>query len=493
MKVLNLSNKNAYKATFSNSDILKNKNINKIFDEIKTDTITLTNSNKITGKEAISIVSKGMLENIKEIGTSIIKHPVKTILSGAIVSGLLLTTPLIGIPTAVAGSILTLCYLGFACNKSIKDIMNFVKNNKNKNYNEARKNLKEIGKDTINIGLSLPFVPKATKSVTKFIKYGKISPNLDLMKGLVQTKGIKNKFQCIKNSNIELSRRIEYQNIVDKHIKTLNLSKKVATKLKKEILAFNVPDDKIPEVALNKYAEITGVKEKPNLELVQFENQGTNGSANRGNCRIRINNNKAKTIVPKGNSNAPDNSKYKFLKREKLNDFYIEYYEDLETGAQISQPITKKVFDDYVKHIRRRNNCSPQANIISTTMHERRHIHQYARIYENNPSKLAKLNPEISSKYQRMISDMPPLKRGSIEELKLNAWIKGSKGIEGLAGTYLQDPLEIDARNFQAIVDANPIFNMIDNTYKKLNGLSFESIKESLIKANIQTLFKNKE
>lgn len=493
MKVLNLKNNNAYKASFSNSYISKNRNINKVFDEIKIDTVTLTNSKKITSKEAVSIVAKGMLENIKEIGTSIIKHPVKTILSGILVSGLLMTTPLIGIPTAVAGSALTLCYLGLACNKSIKDIMNFVKNNKSENYNEARKNLKEIGKDTINIGLSLPFVPKATKTITKFTKYGKIRPNFDLTKELIQTKGIKNKFQCVKNSNIELSRRIEYQNIVDKKIKTLNLPRKEANKLKKEILAFNVPDEKIPEVALNKYAEITGVKEKPNLEMVRFENEGTNGSANRVNCRIRINNKKGKTIVPKGSTNAPDSSKYKFLKREKVNDFYIEYYEDLETGAQISQPITQKVFDNYVKHIKRRTNCSVQANIISTTMHERRHIHQYARMFENNPSELAKLSPEIRSKYLRMISDMHTLKRGTIEELQLNDWIRGNKGIKGLAGTYLQDPLEIDARNFQGIVDANPVFNMIDETYKKLNGLSFENIKESLIKTNIQTLFKNKE
>ena len=144
-----------------NQDYIANQ-MQQVKFEYKPDNFELSNNVKqepISFKEGISLYSNGLKEKAKSIFSAIIKHPAKTAAIVLGTSAILGALPLIGVSTVAAGSTLALLYAGIAVGKTTCHTVKFIKNNKNENYDEARKNLKQMGSDTVDLALTLPFVP----------------------------------------------------------------------------------------------------------------------------------------------------------------------------------------------------------------------------------------------------------------------------------------------------------------------------------------------
>ena len=175
---------------------------------------------KIGFKEGVGLFAKGFTTKIKNLATSIIKHPIKT--AGIILAStaLLSALPLIGISTVAAGSALALLYAGIAVGKTTAHTIQFIKNNKNENYTEARKNLEQMGGDTVDLALTLPFVPKAVKNIKDFAKFGKIGINHELINEIKNSQGIKAKFNALKAGNFKITEDVNFKKAISKIAKT---------------------------------------------------------------------------------------------------------------------------------------------------------------------------------------------------------------------------------------------------------------------------------
>ena len=115
-------------------------------------------------------MGREILNQAKGIIDSIVKHPIKTL---AVIGGTslaLMLLPVIGIPTAVGGGILAIGFAGLSVGKGISHAIQFAKNNEEGTYHLARKNLEQIGEDTVDLALSVPFVPKSIIHVKNFAK-----------------------------------------------------------------------------------------------------------------------------------------------------------------------------------------------------------------------------------------------------------------------------------------------------------------------------------
>ena len=177
------------------SNIKKNEYIPSLYKE-QLDSFNLTNVQEqqpVTFKEGVKLAGKGFLNQAKEMLSSIIKHPIRTIGAVAATSLALSALPLIGITTAAGASALALVFAGVSIFKTAKDVTQIIKDNKNGNYNSMRNNLEKLGGDSLNLAMSLPFVPKAIKQVNRTIKYGKttIGLNKELINGLKNIKSVK--------------------------------------------------------------------------------------------------------------------------------------------------------------------------------------------------------------------------------------------------------------------------------------------------------------
>lgn len=175
---------------------IKKNEYNPLLHEEKLDYFELTNTQEqkpVTFKEGAKLVGKGFLKQAKGIVSSIFKHPIRTITAVAATSLALSALPLIGITAATGASALALGFAGISLFKTAKDVAHVVKDNKNGNYNSMRNNLEKLGGDSLNLALSLPFVPKAIKQVNRTIKYGTttIGLNKELIGGLKNIKSVK--------------------------------------------------------------------------------------------------------------------------------------------------------------------------------------------------------------------------------------------------------------------------------------------------------------
>jgi len=130
------------------------------------------NGEKVGFFEGLKLIGKGFVNKAKNMITSVFKHPIKTIAAVGLTTLALSALPLIGITAATGAAVLALGFAAFAVTKTIVDVVETVKDNKEGRYNEVREDLEKIGGDGVDLALSLPFVPKAAKQVTRFAKYG---------------------------------------------------------------------------------------------------------------------------------------------------------------------------------------------------------------------------------------------------------------------------------------------------------------------------------
>ena len=182
-------------STRTNNNI-KNNEYNPSLHKEQLDSFELTNTREqkpVTFKEGARLVGKGFLKQAKGIVSSIFKHPIRTIAAVAATTLALSALPLVGITAATGASVLALGFAGISIFKTAKDAIHVVKDNKNGNYDSMRNNLEKLGGDSLNLALSLPFVPKAIKQVKRTIKYGTttIGLNKELIGDLKNIKSIK--------------------------------------------------------------------------------------------------------------------------------------------------------------------------------------------------------------------------------------------------------------------------------------------------------------
>ncbi len=166
---------------------------------------------KVSFKEGAKLIGKGVVDKVKNMAASIVKHPVKSILAIGATSLLIAGAPIIGVASATAASILALGFAGYSIGKTAVDVVETVKDNKAGKYNEVREDLQQIGGDGVDLALSLPFAPRAFKQVSRFARYGKgtVGLNTKLLSNLKNCRG----FSDIKLEIAKADTLISYEMI----------------------------------------------------------------------------------------------------------------------------------------------------------------------------------------------------------------------------------------------------------------------------------------
>ena len=176
------------------------------------------NNSKITIKEGFELAGQGFLNRAKGIFSSIVKHPLQT---AAIIGGTALglsLLPLVGISMATGAAAMALGFAGIAVFNSAKDILKGLKDYKNGNNNELRKDLKNIGGDCLDLALSVPFIPKGIQQIKRQVKFSpKIRFNKELWGNVKNANGVFNKLKELSKGNVRITFN---QNVKEMGLKT---------------------------------------------------------------------------------------------------------------------------------------------------------------------------------------------------------------------------------------------------------------------------------
>lgn len=427
---------------------------------------------KITFGEGVTLLLSGVVTQGKELLTSIIEHPLKT---GALIGGTtlgLMALPFIGIPTAVGGGILAVGFAAVSLGKTALHTAEFVKYNQKGSYDFARMSLEQLGKDTFDTALSLPFAPKAITNIKSFAKFGKINRNSELISQLKNTKKLSEKLSIIKAADKELSRNLNFQYAADKELSQFQtLTKSEKDILRKELLEFNVPADKIPDVVLDKWAKIRGIYTKPDIKYDSLP-QNTKAVANAAECSITINDYKQNLTA--------DFSKFKLLSQKLQNDEYIITYKNIKNGSTIVETIPKETLDKYTALCSLHYGISPQASRILTVIHEREHIHQFALMSKLQGLDWLKNNITNRGRYllTQIIDEINNSNR-PIDSKRVLSYFSRSQS--ETPASYIKETLEIDAREMEYKAIENPIFQLLNNIFKRTNKTKNISIEKNIL------------
>lgn len=430
------------------------------------------NNKKISFAEGSELLLKGFVKQGTEMITSIVNHPLKTV---AVIGGTtlgLMALPLIGVPTAVGGAALAVGFAGMAAAKTIYHATLFAKNNHKGSYNVARKELQQIGENTFDLALSAPFAPKAFTKVKNFTKYGKFNINTELINDVKSTKNIFDKFKVFMNADNELLRKINFSEAVDKELlKINNITDAEKAQIKKELLEFNVETEKIPTVVLQKWAEITGVKTLPDFRYTSLASN-TSGCANAGSCTIKLNDFKT--------NYASTFSDYQQTKIVSSGNNYMITYLQKSTGKTITEKIKKSIYDSYNNLGEQYQKQTPQGRIILTTVHEREHINQFAKISSLKGFEWLKFSITQRGKalYNKMIEDMPKIKFGSPEAMEIESFLMDTSNNPA---AYIKRPIEIGARKIETKALNHPTFKKLNNIFERVNKTTKVPIENEII------------
>lgn len=160
---------------------------------------------KISIDEGAGLILKGFGSKIKEIAKTIVKHPIKT---AGIVAGTTLALaalPLIGISSLVGASVLTIGFGALAIGKAVSHTYKAITNNKTGEYDKARQNLRDLGGDTLDLALALPFIPKSLQQIKNQFKYSAgIQYNKALFDTLKNTKGLLPKLKELSKADLKI-------------------------------------------------------------------------------------------------------------------------------------------------------------------------------------------------------------------------------------------------------------------------------------------------
>ena len=438
------------------------------------DKVTIENSNnnnKISFKEGIKLIGKGIVKQVKNTLEAIVKNPIKTVAVVGATTAALFALPLIGIPTAVGGAALAIGFAGLALGKGAVHTAQFVKYNKAGSYDKAREKLEQIGGDSLDLALSAPFVPKAIKQVKNFTKYGKIAVNTQALKNIASAKGLKGKVRVLKDANKEASRFMNYNQVTETELSKLEgITETEKAQIKKYIREYNVPKDKIPEVVLEQWSQQHGVHAKPTIQYRSMD-KNIAGCANRYECNITLNDYGDDVVKINGNC---DTERYRQVgKARKIceNKFQVDY-QDMQTGELFSETIDKNILDDMTNLSKQTNACSEEAQRILTTTHERTHIDQYARFYQNG-ERMRGLTPDAKRLYKEMASELSPM---SSEEAQLYRDMFRYRPKRQTAVAYTINPMEVQARASEIELLQQPKFQILDKVFKQVKNMKEAAI-----------------
>ena len=118
---------------------------------------------KITSKEGLKLFLKGAKTRIFNMGKEIKEHPVRTVLVSAGTVAALSALPLIGITVATGAAVIAGVFGTITGVHVLNDLSKILKFNKQGEYNKVRNQIKNLGGDTFDLAMVLPFMPKGLK------------------------------------------------------------------------------------------------------------------------------------------------------------------------------------------------------------------------------------------------------------------------------------------------------------------------------------------
>ena len=162
---------------------------------------------KISFKEGVSLVAKGAFDKVINAFKAIVKNPVKTLATCAMSAGLISLAPLVGITSVSAASLLAVGFAGFAIFGVVKNSLKAINDCKDGKYDDARKDLQNLGGSSVDLAMSLPFLPKALKQVKRTAKYGLSSfgVNKQLLFDLKSAKSLDDVVVQFSKANIRIN------------------------------------------------------------------------------------------------------------------------------------------------------------------------------------------------------------------------------------------------------------------------------------------------
>lgn len=424
---------------------------------------------KISFQEGASLIWSGIKQQVRDIGNMLFTNP-KTLLFLVGLTAAMAVLPAAGIPASVIGGFLAVCFAAASTAKTIKHCHEFTLNHRRGQYNLARKNLKNIGEDSVNLALSIPFTPSAIFRLKIFKNFGKIQLDKELFKN-------KTIVECLDaldtpGYNTNLERKITFKWAAAKELKNTPNTNSV---LKKELEAYNVPFDELPQVTLENWAKKYNIYTQPKF-IIKTLPENVAGMAVKSNCTIYLND--YKTKITSMQRYITQNTKLE-------NDTYIFTYLDTQTGKLFSETIARQPVDDYNALITKYKTLTPEVARIITTIHEREHIDQFARIALTKG--LDTISPKEQAKaiYKNMLKEMANQKR-TIEKTEETAKIIAEQKPPETFVQYIKSPLETAARRAEKQAMDNPFYTHLDNIYRTVNAKTPAGITRPLLTNTVQ-------
>lgn len=160
---------------------------------------------KVSFSEGLGLIATGFKDKAVSTVKSIITHPVQAIGVTAITTVGIAALPLIGISATTGTAVLAVGFGAFSAFNAGKDIIKAVNHNKSGQYDQLRQDLHAVGSDSLDVALSVPFVPKGVRQITKEVKYGSgIKLNRGLLNELKNAKDISAKVTEYIKGNVKL-------------------------------------------------------------------------------------------------------------------------------------------------------------------------------------------------------------------------------------------------------------------------------------------------
>ncbi len=437
-----------------------------------------TKGQKITPKEAAKLMLNGAISQVNGLIQETIKNPLKVILPTIGTTAAIMALPLIGIPSAVGAGAVAITTAGISATRLGINLYQLGKNTQQEEYNKARENYKKIGNSTLDLALSLPFMPKAIKSVKDFAKYGKLHLNLSAIKRMKNPADI---LPTLKKANQEIYRGYDYTKIVDSKLSTFAMTEAERAQIRKELLSFNVPEEEIAGVVTKRLAKHKGYTHypKPKYEQLRKNVEGSY-TANTGELKLADN---TKGPLPSERTRESIN-----LKKVSQNDAttYRCKMQNSVTGEITYEIVPKDIIDDFSRLSRQNDGLSRQGRTISTVVHEFEHFDQHAKIARLKGVNI-KYNPKAKKLYRHairtkgQISPLSPM----AQEVERYASVNMAENKNFVK--YLQNAKELGARTAQAQAINTPEFQRLEGIFKELPDLKDVSIAESIVPCAIQT------
>ena len=283
------------------------------------------------------------------------------------------------------------------------------------------------------------------------------------------------KLATIETDVVTFSKKSPFEKTVDGLINRLGNGPVDKKMLKEELMAFNVNEESLGKVAIDKFAEKLGFNVKPYINNVKME-RGM-GSCNPCYDQIDI------------------NTHPKFLSKRDIDDLRQNiknckgYAEDDIINAKIVQlnkeyPLPVKDIRDYSQYYIKNNERSPQIEKILTVLHEGYHMKQHCEIanaigVSGFERFLRMFEPGfVFDKFTRNFYEANTIKQGGTVNVekqaqraqKLMADIEDRVDPRVDFAAYWRSPSEVEARRFEAKIMKNPLYAMLEEVFQKLNN-----------------------